>query len=619
MSGIYGFTGSPRSAAVTAAAAMARAVTVSDNAVTSSVSGQWVDMGAAGSLAQASAFSDGATTAAVFCTHRCGLPKLPSANTAEALARAYQRDGKSVIAKLAGGFALALADHRDQSVLLAIDRMGICSLAWTVHAGQLIFGSRLDAILAHPGVRPDIEPQALYDYLFFHVIPGPRTIYRGLARILPGHVLRFRSPDCEVTRYFTPVFDESSTRPTADLAVEFRDLVRQAVDRARSAQETGAFLSGGTDSSTVAGMLSGASGHRARAFSIGFAADGYDEMSYARIAARHFGLEHHEYYVTPSDVADAIPLVARTFDQPFGNASALPAYFCAKLAREHGIVRLLAGDGGDELFGGNVRYATQHIFSLYARIPAALRRQLIEPIVAHVEIGRRLPPLRKMYRYVDQARMPMPERLEEYNILQRLGPDSVMCPDLLQEVDRDAPLALLRGIYSETLPYSLINRMLALDFRITLSDSDLPKVNGACDLAGVEVAYPLLDDDLVRFSLGLDPDLKLRGTRLRYFFKEALREFLPREILAKRKHGFGLPFGVWLKSDRRLKELVSDSLSDLRGRRIVRPEFLSGLLDSRLDDHAPYYGTMVWILVMLEQWYRMRQESASAPAPAAVV
>ncbi len=614
MSGIYGYTGQVAFPGVVAA--MAAALRINSAAATHAASGRNVSLGAVGLGKQAAVFSDDTLQVAVYSTHALGLSGEHSDNAAQWLADAYRRDGRALLPKLRGGFALAIADARDDSVLLAVDKMGICPLAWIVTGDDVVFGSSLDAIIAHQAVNAEIEPQALYDYLFFHVIPGPRTIYRGVSRLLPGHALRFHHGAVEATRYFAPVFEERHGRSSAELAKEFRAVLKDSVARACAVDATGTFLSGGTDSSTITGMLTRQLGGSTRAYSIGFAVDAYDEMSYARIAARHFGAEHHEYYVTPSDVVTAIPMIARAFDQPFGNASAVPAYFCAKMAREQGTQRILAGDGGDELFGGNDRYATQYILSLYERIPIALRQKVLQPVVANLPAGRRLMPVRKLYRYVEQAMVPMPDRLEEYNLLERLGPATVLSERFLQSVDTQAPRDLLREIYGGVQAHSLVNRMLGLDFRITLFDSDLPKVNGACDLAGIEVAYPLLDDDLLAFSLQLRPGLKLRGTKLRYFFKEALRGFLPDEVLSKRKHGFGLPFGVWLQTDRQLKALAFDSLSDLGRRNIVKPEFISTLLGDRVEEHAAYYGTMVWILVMLEQWFRGREDATRQPRPA---
>jgi asparagine synthase (glutamine-hydrolysing) len=211
---------------------------------------------------------------------------------------------------------------------------------------------------------------------------------------------------------------------------EFRRLLAEAVARQLDGSRPAAFLSGGTDSSTVAGLIGEVSGRPAATYSIGFDAKGYDEMAYARIAAQRFGCEHHEYYVTPDDLVQGIPALAAHHDQPFGNSSALPAYICALRAREDGVTRLLAGDGGDELFGGNTRYAKQRVFDWYQLVPAGLRSGLLEPLSSDGGALDRLPLLRKGASYVRQARVPMPDRLQTYNLLQRLGQTDVLTPCL---------------------------------------------------------------------------------------------------------------------------------------------------------------------------------------------
>jgi asparagine synthase (glutamine-hydrolysing) len=253
-------------------------------------------------------------------------------------------------------------------------------------------------------------------------------------------------------------------------------------------------------------------------------------MHFARIAARHFGTKHNEYYVTPDDVVTAIPRIAAVHDQPFGNSSAVPTYYCAKLAKNDGVDTLLGGDGGDELFGGNERYAKQYLYSLYSDLPRALRKGLIEPVAFLApEFGI----VGKVQRYIRNASLPMPARYDNYNLLERLGAGNIFVPEFLGAIDTLQPRLMLEHAYEGARALSLINRMLALDLRFTLADNDLPKVTRSCELAGVEARYPLLSDSIVAFSAGLSPYLKLKGTRLRYFFKEALRGFLPDEIIAK--------------------------------------------------------------------------------------
>jgi asparagine synthase (glutamine-hydrolysing) len=326
-------------------------------------------------------------------------------------------------------------------------------------------------------------------------------------------------------------------------------------------------------------------------------------MAFARIAARHFGTEHHEYYVTPDDLVRSMADVAGYYDQPFGNSSALPAYYCARMAREDGVTRLLAGDGGDELFGGNSRYAKQRVFGWYDRVPGALRRGLLEPVFGLPAVGR-LPLLRKGASYIEQARVPMPDRLQMYNLVLRLGLGEVFTPDFLQRVDLDGPAEQQREVWRQAQAGSEVNRTLAYDWRYTLAESDLPKVRGTTALAGVDVAFPMLDDALLDFSMRLPVHYKLKGLKLRWFFKEALRGFLPDEILTKKKQGFGLPFGVWACNHPALAALATDALGSMKGRRIVRPEFIDTLLQHHLPAFPGYYGEMVWILTMLEFWLR---------------
>lgn len=523
------------------------------------------------------------------------------------LAAAWRTSPESVCRQLTGPFALALIDTGRNQALLAVDRMGAHPLCFLSSHSALVFASHADALLQHPlGHGLAVDPQAVYDYVYFHVIPSPGHIYRGVQRLLPGEMLVWSEGKATRSRYWRIRFEEDA-RPSFDsLKQRFTSTLRDSVREVSAGAETGAFLSGGTDSSTIAGMLGEVSGRPARTYSIGFDAEGYDEIGYARIAARHFGTDHHEYYVTPDDVADAVAEVAQAFDQPFGNASAVPAYLCARMARRDGIERMLGGDGGDELFGGNQRYARQKVFAFYHSMPRPLRQAVLEPALRVFPLGGRIGMVRKARSYVEQANVPMPARLETYNLLGRYGPESMFEPDYLAGADTARPLAGLEQTYAASEAATLINRMLELDLKITLADNDLPKVVRACELAGVDAAFPFLHHRIVEFSAGLPPSYKLKGLRLRWFFKEALRGFLPAQIIAKEKHGFGLPFGVWLGQHARLRQLSDDSLSDLKRRGIVQPRFIDELLSRHLHEHPGYHGTMVWVLMMLEQWFRQR-------------
>ena len=593
--------------------AMARVLGRYDGTAARVASTKWGGIGVASPLPDATVFRDMQRMAAVWgyvAFKDAGLRSLASnRGPAEALSIGYGERGAAILHGLEGSFALAVLDAKGEG-LLAVDRMGVRPLCYATVGGSLVFGSTLDAINAFPGARRELSSQALYDYVYFHAVPAPATIYEGQCSLLPGTCLTFRRGAMEVAPYWQMPFEEHEIRPFSDLKVDFVTILRESVRKWEGRGRLGAFLSGGTDSSTITGMLRAVTEEAPRTYSIGFDAEGFDEMKYARIAARHFGALHHEYYVSPADVVAAIPRIAAVHDQPFGNSSSVPTYYCATLAKTDGIEIMLGGDGGDELFGGNSRYAVQYLYSLYSDLPAGLRTRLLEPLafaLPAVLAG-------KMQRYMRSASMPMPARYDKYNLVEHFGPAAIFSSEFLAKVDLDEPRSARTAAYSEGRGQSLINRMLGLDLKYTLSDNDLPKVCRACELAGVSVGFPMLDDALVAFSARLAPALKLKGARLRYFFKQALRDFLPREVLNKHKHGFGLPFGPWLQAYPPLREIALDSLSDLKKRNIIRPQFIDELVALHVERHAGYYSAMVWVLMMLEQWFaRSRAEHVDLP------
>jgi len=511
---------------------------------------------------------------------------------------AWLRNATDAPNQVQGDFAVAFSTPSG-ATFLAVDKFAVCSLCYRIKDGQLLVAERAEELADSDG---ELDSQALYDYLYFHMIPAPRTVFKGVFRLPAGHYALFENGQLSVAPWWKPHFSENRRAPLDELKAEFRQILLDSVRDQLDGDTTGCFLSGGTDSSTVAGLLREVTGQPAQAFSIGFEATGYDEMEYARIAAHHFGAELHEYYVTPDDLVRSIQDVATSFDQPFGNSSVVPAFYCAKVAREAGMTRILAGDGGDELFGGNTRYAKQRVFGVYEQIPGLLRRGLLEPLLTGSALPGRIPGIKKAVSYIEQASVPMPDRMQMYNLLTRLGLGKVLTSEFLALVDTQDILRQQRETYRAGNGQALVNRMLWYDWKYTLADNDLPKVLGATRLAGLGVGFPMLDDRLLDFSMRLDPELKLKGLTLRWFFKEALRDFLPPEIITKKKHGFGLPFGVWVVEHAGLRGLALDSLDSLRGRGIVRSDFIDRLTREYLPQHPGYYGEMVWILMMLAQW-----------------
>jgi asparagine synthase (glutamine-hydrolysing) len=510
--------------------------------------------------------------------------------------------GRRGLEGLGGEFLLVFVDA--DRVLAVSDRFARHPLYFSHIDGGLIFSSDLHALMRHPDIDPVIPAQSVYNYVYFHMVPGPTTIFQNVHKLEPASHLVFDGAACQLKteRYWLPTFPEATAADEAvsgDLLAALGDAVH---DAAGDCVGVGSFLSGGLDSSTITGLLAQASGGKAPAFTIGFDEEGFDETPYARTAAAHFGAKLHEYYTNPADITDLVKLIARSYAQPFGNSSAVPAYCCARLAREFGITTLLAGDGGDELFAGNERYQKQLIFELYGYIPGAIRSGFVEPLVNM--LPSRIALLRKMQSYVSQAKNPLPDRLQAgYNYVNRPELQSLFSPDFLQQVERSEPLRLQREVYSAPEGATALHRMLYLDWAFTLTDNDLVKVSRMCEVAGVDVRYPMLDDRVIDLACQIPASAKITRGELRRYFRQQVRDFLPEEILRKKKHGFGLPFGLWMNTHPQLRELVEESLASLGRRGIFDVSSLDMLLRLHQDSHATYFGELLWILMSLELWF----------------
>lgn len=532
-----------------------------------------------------------------------------SQGAAAAVAQAYTSSGEDVFTVLHGSFCCAVIDTQAQRTLVAIDRLGQYSLYYRRTGNQFQLGTSASATLALSEKPARITEQGIYNYVYFHMVPCPTSVYEQLDKLQAGHYLKLENNQCSVAQYWLPKFSESTSGKSFEqLCGQLKEKLAESVRNTLPAEgKVGAFLSGGLDSSTVTGILSEVSDTEAEAFSIGFSAEGYDEMPFARTTAKHFGVRLNEYYVTPQDVVDALPLIAASYDEPFGNSSALPAYFCARMAAEHGVGTLLAGDGGDEIFAGNERYDKQNVFEHYGKVPAFLRRGLLEPIFGSLPTA--LPLVGKAQSYIAQANMPLPDRLQSYNFLHRHAANEIFSNDFLEGVEQSIPLKISRDIYHRPADASDLSRMLYLDWQITLADNDLRKVSHMCALAGVNVTYPMLDDALVEFSCEVPSQWKLKNGDLRHFYKEALKHWLPYETIHKTKQGFGLPFGVWMQSYAPLREMAYDSLLKLKQRGYIRPEFIDQTIEMHQSEHAAYYGELVWIFTVFELWMSAHSKS----------
>ena len=527
------------------------------------------------------------------------------ASIARLLAHAYEQHGLGLFDRLRGGFSLVLWDLTERRLVAGVDGFGIKRLAWYEDGDVVAVASRADS-LRNVAAGPSINPRAIANVLNFSANLAPETIFRGVHRLQPGEILTAGTRGTSLTSYWNLRYDAKANAGEPHLRRELESVVERSVAMhcgRKAVSSLGAFLSGGTDSSTVVGLMTRVTGTPIKAYSIGFKEEGFSELSYAEIAAKRFGAEHHTYLVSAADCVGSLPAIVRSFDEPFGNSSAIATYFCARLAAEHGTSTLLAGDGGDELFGGNERYAVDKIFETYHSLPVALRKRLIEPLVRlPIDIGL----ARRARGYVRRANMRGIERMLSFQFLQTHSPADVFDPDFLGALGDYTVLDIPARHYAQAPAREHLDRLLYVDMKITLADNDLPKVTTASELAGVRTRFPFLERTVAEFSGGLPTQLKVKGLKKRYLFKRAFRELLPPDIIQKKKHGFGVPVALWMKSDPRMRELTYDILRSGRARErgYFRRTFLDQLFRHHESGDDTFYGDTIWTFLMLELWLR---------------
>jgi asparagine synthase (glutamine-hydrolysing) len=526
-------------------------------------------------------------------------------STAALLASLYDRHGDRFVNKLRGGFAVVLWDITQRRLLAAIDGFGIKRLAWHDAGAVVLIASRADALRAGSD-NLTINPRAIANVLNFSANLGPETIFTGVQRLLPGTLLTASEGQTRTESYWDMRYGTGAGVSETQLSGELESVLEQSV-AAHCVDEPfsrlGGFLSGGTDSSTVVGLMTRAAGGPVKAFSIGFDEPRFNELEFAGIAAHAFRSEHHIYLVSAKDCVESLPTIVRCFDEPFGNSSAIATYFCARLAADHGVTTLLAGDGGDELFGGNERYATDKIFEAYHSLPKALRSWLIEPLSAlPIDVGL----LRKARGYIRRANMRGVERMLSFQFLRTHAAGDIFDGDFLQSLQGYDVLDIPSRHYATAAAGDHLDRLLYVDLKITLADNDLPKVTRMSELAGVRTRFPFLDRSVAELSGRIPARLKVKGLEKRYLFKRAFRNLLPAEILRKKKHGFGIPVAVWMKSDPRVRELTHDTLLSTRafGRGYFRRQFIEDLVRKHDREGEIYHGDTLWILLLLELWHR---------------
>jgi asparagine synthase (glutamine-hydrolysing) len=365
----------------------------------------------------------------------------------------------------------------------------------------------------------------------------------------------------------------------------------------------GMFLSGGTDSSSIASILARGRSAPVKSFSIGFEESGYDELPFSRIAQKAFGLKAQELRVGEKDAVASIPRLVSAYDEPFGNSSAIPTFYCAELAAKSGVDLLVAGDGGDEIFGGNERYRKDQILERYYRAPRVVRG--LGSLVAKILNGVDTRFANRVKNFVERGSMPNPDRFYSDDSFASDHFSDLLTEAFRSRIERDESLDVQRSIFRSAQADCSLHRLMYLDLKMTIADNDVVKVVRAAKLAGVEVVFPYLDRDLVDYTGHLPGTDKVRGLRKRYLFKQATLEILPEAIREKKKQGFGLPVSVWLRRGGPFHSMVRDIvLSDRAiGRGYYQPGFLRHLMD-RHERGAWDHASELYMLLMLELWHR---------------
>jgi asparagine synthase (glutamine-hydrolysing) len=530
----------------------------------------------------------------------------------DCLLHLYLHDGMSLVSRLRGDFIIVVWDGREQTFCVATDRFRVHSLLYSQQGPHFVFASCLQALRACPlPLEWTINPEAIVDMTCNSVVPTPKSIFREVRKIPPGHVLRYQHGQVKLEQYWDMNYLTSDPSPQDELIEKlhagFQDAIDCQLGDERRGNHIGSFLSGGIDSSTITGILAQNCSRPIKSFSIGFDVPGYNEINYARMAAKAFKAEHYEYFVSPQDTYDAIPLLLESFDEPFGNASAVPTYFCAKLAKEHGVDILFAGDGGDELFAGNERYATQRVFDYYQKIPFWCREHVVQPTVFSLANYLKVSLFLKGKKYIERANIPYPQRLSSWGLLEVIPMSDIFHDDLVKTLgEQYNPYEYVYDHYRRALANHELDRQLYVDLKVAIGDNDILKVTRMGQAAGVNVRFPFLDSRLAEFAATVPASLKMRGLKLRTFFKQAYVPLLPQAIQGKVKHGFGLPIPVWLRTDQRLNQMMRDAVlgQELTQRGFFQKKTLEYFVEQHQSDQTSFFGTVLWNIMMLELWMR---------------
>lgn len=513
----------------------------------------------------------------------------------EALLHLYEEHGDGFLSHLRGMFAFGLYDRRRRRLLLGRDRLGIKPLYWHDDGRRIAFASELKALMLDPAVPREIDEQALADYLTFQYVPSPGTIWKGVRKLLPGHLLVCDQGGVRVERYWSLPVEPDAGHSEEYYRERLRALLAEAVRLHLVADvPLGAFLSGGIDSSVVVALMSQAVSEPIRTFSIGFEEQDFSELEHARRVARHLGTDHREFVVRPRAL-ELLPRLVWQMDEPFADASMIPTYYVSEMARRE-VKVVLSGDGGDEFFAGYTTYAWARGYAAMDVFPRGLRRLAGVP-------ARLLPSDHPLGRRLRRLSLDVADR--HLDVMSHFAPPElarVLAPQLRQRLrGHDAFDAARRHHARAAGPLGPVPALLYLDAMTYMADDVLTKVDRTSMSHSLEVRVPLLDHKVLEFVARIPFEYKLRGGVSKWILKECVKDLLPPETLQRGKQGFGVPLERWFGSDfgRLAREVLLDPRARARGwldapgvERVLHGG------DAREDRRA----RQVFALVCLELW-----------------
>jgi len=543
----------------------------------------------------------------------------------EVLVHLYEDEGPGFLQHLVGMFALAIWDSRQRLLLLARDRLGQKPLVYREEPGRLLFASELKSLLEVPGVPREIDPQALDEYLTYQYVPHARTIFRGIAKLPPGHFAVYRDGRLDVQPYWRPDFNVEEPRPAEEYVRQLRAAMTAAVEsQLQSDVPLGAFLSGGIDSSIVVGLMRQLAAGPVRTFCIGFPVPEYDETHYARIAAEHFGTIHEEFRIDPRAV-DVLPKLVWHYDEPFADSSAVPTWYLSQLTRQH-VTVALSGDGGDELFAGYPRYQAVWLAHWLDRLPGPARRLFAGKFWQRLPgSARQKSVVRHWKRFVEALDLPPAERYLEwisiFGAARRRGLYTTEfartlvgdCPSFRGHhaqhgrengtVPFPSPLGFLTAAWARSGRRDPVTAVSLADLLTYLPGDLMTKVDIASMARGLECRQPFLDHRVVELAARMPVGLKFRRGRGKRILLRAFADMLPKAILQRGKMGFGVPLDHWFRAE--LREFAYEILLERRTteRGLFRPDAIRKLWDEhqqRQSDHS----NRLWTLLVLELWQR---------------